>query len=162
MIPVEEQSPEQGDSDLDFEPGPTEDSGSDSQVSDAEPTSPPRLPWFGRGQSVVPMPSPARPPGFSRGAYVVSRSLSGTTPGRGRGRGMPPGRRGTRGSRQLTTPLYVGAATGETAQPGVGASPTFTLPMTAVPTLASQYVCHSQVSISVILLLELLKWVIFS
>ena len=66
MIPVEEQSPEQGDSDLDFEPGPTEYSGSDSQVSDAEPTSPPRLPWFGRGQSVVPMPSPASPPGFSR------------------------------------------------------------------------------------------------
>ena len=162
MIPVEEQSPEQGDSDLDFEPGPTEDSGSDSQVSDAEPTSPPRLPWFGREQPVVPMPSQVRPPGFSRGTYVVSRSLSVTTPGCGRGRGTPPGRRGTRGSRQLATPLYVGTAPGEAAQPGVGASPTFNLLMTAVPTLASQYICHSQVSISVILLLELLKWVIFS
>ena len=108
------------------------------------------------------MPSPARPIGFARGAYVVSRSSSGTTSGSGRGRGKPPGRRGTRGSRQLTTPPYVGSAPGDTAQPSVDAAPTFTLPMTAVPTLASQYVCHSQVSISVILLLELLRWVIFS
>ena len=83
-------------------------------------------------------------------------------PGRGRGRGRPPARRGTIGRRQLTTPLYVGAAPGEATQPGVGAAPTFTLPMPALPTLASQYVCHSQVSISVILLLELLKWAIFS
>ena len=76
MIPVEEQSPEQGDSDLDFEPGPTEDFGSDSQVSDAEPTSPPRLPWFGRGQSVVPMPSQASHQAFPEGRmWLVTHYL---------------------------------------------------------------------------------------
>ena len=78
MIPVEEQSTEQGDSDPDFEPGPTKDSDSDSQGSDAEPASSPRLTRFGRGRFVVPMPSPARPTGFARGAYVVSRSSSDT------------------------------------------------------------------------------------
>ena len=62
-------------------------------------------------------------------------------PGHGRGRGRPPSRRGTIGSSQLATPSYVDAAIDEAAQPGVGTAPTFTLPITAVPTLASQYVC---------------------
>ena len=146
--------------DPDFEPGPTKDSDSDSQGSDAEPASSPRLLEFCRGRFVVPMPSPARPTGFARGAYVVSRSSSDTWSWQRKGKA--PSQEGYYRQQAAYNTPYVGVAPGEAAQPGVGAAPIFTLPMTAVPTLASQYVRHSQVSISVILLLELLKWAIFS